>query len=148
MKVEEDVREDLERTVSRIRTIVRNAKDRFPQLRVLRILIFLRLLDSAVLERRRAFLDARRQALIAFRSRIRSVCQLLCVFRVRTISHCLPHTLMKAPSFSSSNSFVPPFGHSKSVPTSTTICPSASTATFARSIGRGAGPSKLIPSLS
>src|SRR5262245_3736365 len=144
MKVQEDVGKDRERAVTRIRAIVRDAKDRLPELRVLRIGVAFCFVDGAVLQRAGAFLHPRGQALVALFARG----QLFGFFWIRTISHCLPHTLMKAPPFSSSNSFVPPFGHSKSVPTSTTIWPSASSATLARSIGRGAGPSKLIPSLS
>src|SRR5437588_5527479 len=41
-----------------------------------------------------------------------------------------------------------PFGHEYSFEVSTRICPSGASSTCARSIGRGAGPSKLIPSLS
>src|SRR4029450_9170225 len=39
MQVQKDVGKNCERTIARIRTIVRNAEDRFPQLRVLRILV-------------------------------------------------------------------------------------------------------------
>src|SRR5207253_6115360 len=41
-----------------------------------------------------------------------------------------------------------PFGHWYSLETSTRIWPSGASSTWARSIGRGAGPSKLTPSLS
>src|ERR1700722_16261575 len=41
-----------------------------------------------------------------------------------------------------------PLGHEYSFEVSTRICPSGASSTCARSIGRGAGPSKLIPSLS
>src|SRR5579864_5988619 len=41
-----------------------------------------------------------------------------------------------------------PFGHEYNFDVSTRICPSGASSIFARSIGRGAGPSKLIPSLS
>src|SRR2546428_13895787 len=53
---------------------------------------------------------------------------------------------MKAPG--SSKWFGPPWAlfHEKSRLVSTTIWPCASSSTCARSIGRGAGPSKLIPS--
>src|SRR5262249_58084225 len=45
------------------------------------------------------------------------------------------------------NSFFPPLGHLNRRLVSTTIWPSGSSSTWALSIGRGAGPSKLIPSL-
>src|SRR5215469_18928625 len=41
-----------------------------------------------------------------------------------------------------------PFGHENSREVSTMIWPSGASSTCARSIGRGAGPSKFIPSLS
>src|SRR3984957_16269173 len=41
-----------------------------------------------------------------------------------------------------------PLGHEYSFEVSTRTCPSGASSIFARSIGRGAGPSKLMPSLS
>src|ERR1043166_5349855 len=140
MQVQEDVRQNRERAVTRIGAIVGDAEDRLPELRILRIFVFLRLVDRALLEGLAALFHALDHAAIIFFAR----CELF--FLVFWISVHLRQTRMYAPS--SSKWLGSPFGHEESFSASTTIWPSASTETFARSIGRGAGPSKLMPSLS
>src|SRR5687768_18457770 len=97
-----------------------HAEDRLPELSVLRILVFLRLVDRAVFERATAFLHPLNKALAAFFSGR----QLLCFFWIRTFRHFSssinpfesalirgPYTLIKAPS--SSNSVGSPFGQDR-----------------------------------
>src|ERR1043166_7070656 len=66
MQVEKNVRENRERTITRIGTIVRNAEDRFPKLRLLRIFVVLRLFERAIFKGARTLFDTRDETLIAF----------------------------------------------------------------------------------
>ena len=51
MKMQKDIRENRQRTIARIGPFVRDAKDRFPNLRLLRVFVFLRFFERAVLQR-------------------------------------------------------------------------------------------------
>src|SRR5690242_7448333 len=117
MQVKKDVGKNRERTVTRIGTIVRDAEDRFPKLRLLRIFIILRLVDRASLERTRALFNALDETLlVAFFARR----QLFCFFWVLVhLRKSTAYTVMKAPG--SSKWLFSPFGHSKRVAVLTTI---------------------------
>ena len=85
---------------------MRNAEDRLPKLRLLRILILLRFIDGPVFERTGALFNALEHALAAalFPGR-----KLLCLFGIFVhLVKFAAHTLIKAPS--SSNSLGSPFG--------------------------------------
>ncbi len=82
MKMKEDVGENRERAITRVRTNVRDAKDRFPKLRVLRILVSLGLFNSPILERSTLFTHPFEET-----ARLLADGQLLRFFLVRTFVH-------------------------------------------------------------
>src|SRR5205085_8985764 len=105
MQVQEDVGKNRQRAIARIGAIVGNAKDRLPELRVLRVFVVFRFLFGAFCERARAFPDALDESLVGFLAGR----ELLLFVWVWRIVHDLPHTLMNAPS--SSKWPFSPLGH-------------------------------------
>src|SRR5829696_7179992 len=98
MQVQEDVRKNRERAITRVGAIVRNAENRLPELRVLRILVFFRLFDRALFQGTTGVLDLFDQApIVAFFARR----ELFCLFWISIHRpQSVAYTLIKAPSSS------------------------------------------------
>ena len=62
MQMQKDVRENCERTITRVGAFVRHAEDRLPNLGLLRVLVILGFFESAILQRHRSVFGALNQA--------------------------------------------------------------------------------------